>query len=345
MLNILDNLPDGLLECEAAELYDFLGGPTLIHIRGKKKEPLFLSVLLHGNEDTGWCAVQELLKNYKGKDLPRHLSLFIGNVEAARHNTRFLDQQPDYNRIWRLARNEEPTREYKMMQQVTNIMRRHKPFASIDIHNTTGVNPHYACVNRLDHRHFHLATLFSRTVVYFTKPETVQSSVFSEFCPAITVECGQPGQTNGISHAAEFLGACLHLSHIPDHNVKPQDIDLFHTVAIVKVLPDVSFSFQKDKCDIRFPYDMDHMNFRELPASSTMGWVEGRNDVPLDVRDEQGREVRDLYFEIIDGELRLRTSVMPCMLTLSEQAIRQDCLCYLMERYPITAAEGIAEIV
>lgn len=339
MLNVLNDLPESLLECEASDLHNHLGGPTLIHLKGKKKSPLFLSVLLHGNEDTGWCALRDLLKKYQNKTLPRGVSIFIGNVEAAKHNVRFLDGQPDYNRIWRVGSKERPSPEHKMMQQVANIMRQHKPFASIDIHNTTGINPHYACVNRLDHHFFHLATLFSRTVVYFVRPESVQSSVFSEFCPAITVECGQPGHANGVAHALEFLDACLHLSHIPDHDVRAHDIDLFHTVAIAKVLPEVSFCFKKEKCDIRFPYDMDHMNFRELPANTTFGWVNGQSDVPLDVRDEQGREVRDLYFEVKNGELKLRTPVMPCMLTVSAQAIRQDCLCYLMERYPITAAE------
>jgi hypothetical protein len=28
---------------------------------------------------------------------------------------------------------------------------------------------------------------------------------------------------------------------------------------------------------------------------------------------------------------------MPAMLTLDERIIRQDCLCYLMERYPLPA--------
>ena len=38
------------------------------------------------------------------------------------------------------------------------------------------------------------------------------------------------------------------------------------------------------------------------------------------------------YFEIRSGELRTRRPVMPSMLTMDEQVIRQDCLCYLMER-------------
>jgi hypothetical protein len=36
---------------------------------------------------------------------------------------------------------------------------------------------------------------------------------------------------------------------------------------------------------------------------------------------------------VVDGKIRLRVPVMPSMLTLDERVVRQDCLCYLMERY------------
>src|SRR5690606_973677 len=77
-----------------------LDGPTLIHIDGTRPLPLFVSVLLHGNEHTGWNAVRALLGRYHGRPLPRAVSLFIGNVQAARENRRFLPGQADFNRIW-----------------------------------------------------------------------------------------------------------------------------------------------------------------------------------------------------------------------------------------------------
>ena len=57
-----------------------------------------------------------------------------------------------------------------MMRDVVAQMRLRRVFASIDIHNNTGSTQHYACVNRLDPPFLHLATLFSRTVVYFRRP-------------------------------------------------------------------------------------------------------------------------------------------------------------------------------
>ena len=68
-------------------------------------------------------------------------------------------------------------------------------------------------------------------------------------------------------------------------------------------------------------------------AQAVLARVPG-DELRLEVRDESGYEVTDRYFEIADGELRTTLSFMPSMLAMDETAIRQDCLCYLMERYP-----------
>jgi hypothetical protein len=336
MLTEYHSLPEGLLACEAHQLHDLLPGPSLIHLPGDRPDPLFVSVLLHGNEDTGWYAVRDVLRGYQDKSLPRSMSLFIGNVEAAAQNARFLDHQYDYNRIWKMIDASEQTPEHKMAQQLIDIMSQRNVFASIDIHNNTGINPHYGCVNRLDHRYLHLATLFSRTVVYFTQPDTVLSLAFAALCPSVTVECGQPGQENGTSHARDYIDACLHLSEIPQHPVASHDIDLFHTVAIAKIPPGVSIGFGDEctDCDIRFVRDLDHLNFRELQADTRLGSLIPGLDDYICVQDEQGQDVTQRYFDYSNGELRVRTPVMPSMLTIKEKAIRQDCFCYLMERHP-----------
>ena len=104
MLTILDRLPAGFLDIEAHRLHTLFDGPTLVHLPGRLPEPLFVSILLHGNEITGLLAVQQLLKYYGDRQLPRSLSLLIGNIDAARARVRRLDTQPDYNRIWRGGR-------------------------------------------------------------------------------------------------------------------------------------------------------------------------------------------------------------------------------------------------
>ena len=327
-----EGLPAGLLERPAHELYQALDGPALIHLPGRQSRPLFVTVLTHGNEDTGWEALRLLLRRYVDQPLPRALSLFIGNVAAARHGLRHLDGQPDYNRVWR----GDGTPEHAMMRQVVERMREREVFASIDIHNNTGLNPHYACINRLEQPFLHLATLFSRTVVYFIRPDSVQSMAFSRICPAVTVECGKPGQSHGVEHVHDFVEAVLHLSAFPEHEVPAQDYDLFHTVATVTVPAELEFGFRvRPEYDLVFQPDIDRLNFRELPAGTALARVtNGR--AWLEVRDEAGAEVADRYFVREAGELRTRVPVMPSMLSLDERVIRQDCLCYLMERLPGT---------
>jgi len=339
MLNILDKVPERLLDLEAKDLHTLLPGPTLIHLEGRRIEPLFVSVLLHGNEDTGWLAIRELLKKYENQKLPRSLSVFIGNVKAARFFERFMDGQPDFNRIWddnELNRN---LPERAMAKQVVATMKARRVFASIDIHNNTGLNPHYACVRVLDHKHLYLANLFGRTVVYFLTPHEVQTEPFSKICPSVTVECGQPGEPSGVTHAFEFIDAVLHLSGFPSGEVNERDVDLFHTVAVAKVPESVSISFSDPGCDIQFLDDLDHLNFRELPAGTTLGWVKPDSNAGLDVFDDMGQSVSSRYFRIEDNELRTLKPIMPSMLTVSTTAIRKDCLCYIMERVPFPSGQ------
>ncbi len=344
MLNILEDLPAGLLEREAHELHEVLSGPTLIHLQGRRREPLLVTVLLHGNESTGWLAARELLRRYFGRALPRSLSLLIGNVTAARSGLRRLDDQPDYNRIWGAG----TSPHHAMARQVVAELRDRRVCASVDVHNNTGFNPHYACVNVLKHEYLHLATLFSRTVVYFRKPDTVQSLAMAEVCPAVTLECGQPGQPHGTEHVLDYLDACLHLAELPQHPVAAHDIDLFHTVAVLKVPVATSFGFEAEATDIWFATDLDRLNFRELPAGTVMGWVRHGDNGRLEAWDEEGNDVGARYFTVQDGQITTAVPVMPSMLTLDERVIRQDCLGYLMERYPLPrredtpAAEGVS---
>jgi succinylglutamate desuccinylase len=331
MLTQYDTVPPGLLDLQAAHLGEVLPGPALIHLPGRRTPPLFVSVLLHGNEDTGWLAAQLVLKKYAAVELPRALSLFIGNVEAARSGLRRLDGQPDYNRVWPGSEEGHPD-ELAMMQQVIDAMRARSVFASLDIHNNTGLNPHYACVNRLEPHFLHLASLFSRIVVYFIRPRGVQSAAFAELCPAVTVECGKPGTPGSVEHAAAFMEACLHLSEFPAHPVAPHDVDLFHTVATVKVPEQVSFGFGTPAVDIDFVPELDHFNFRELAHGDLLGRVRPDRPARLQAVDENGEDIGDHLFDYRKGEITLRRPLMPAMLTRDERVIRQDCLCYLMER-------------
>ncbi len=329
-LHQVEGFPRHLLAVPAGDLWRHLPGPTLFHIPGRRESPLFVSVLLHGNEDTGWQAVQEVLAR-AGGELPRALLLLVGNVAAARAGVRTLPSQADHNRVWPGAPGRESP-ESHVMAEVLEIARAAEPFASIDIHNNTGRNPLYACLTSLADDHLHAALPFGRTVVYFRRPLGVQSIAFAPICPAISLECGRVGETAGIAHAAGYLDALLALDRVPTRPVPAGDLDLMQTFAIVKVPPGATFSFDGSEADFRFRPDLDRLNFSQLPAGTGLGRLGTSGEKRLVIA--PGDDFLDVeeYCDYRDGEIVLSQPAIPAMLTLDPDAIRLDSLCYLMHR-------------
>ena len=333
MLNVIDTMPRRLLDTPAEDLHKILDGPTLMHLQGRAREPLFVSVLLHGNEFSGWEALRGFLQRYQDRDLPRSLSVFIGNVSAARYGLRHLDGQPDYNRVWSGS----GTAEHRMMQAVVETMRGRDVFASIDLHNNTGKNPHYACINRTDSRFIRLARMFSRIIVYFIRPDGVQSKAFAGLCPAVTLECGQPGETSGIEHAMEYLESCINMETLSDEPVNRDDVNIFHTIGIARVKQGVTLGFHGEGCDadLVLSREIESMNMQEIGPEHIIAEKVSTGFLPLTVTDESGNDVGSEYFSIRDGKLVNRRQIIPSMFTLNKDIIFDDCLCYLMEHYRV----------
>lgn len=327
----LDSLPAGLLTLASPRALDTLmPNPTLLHLQGKREPRLFISVLLHGNEDTGFFAIQQLLRKYQQQPLPRSLSVFFGNIAAARAGVRRLEGQPDYNRVWPTTTLPDSD-ETRLMAQVTAIMAAKGLFASIDVHNNTGKNPHYGCINVLDNRSLQLARLFAPLVVYFETPRGVQSMAMAQYCPAITVECGKPGVAHGVEHVLDFLDAALHLQELPDRPVAAHDLQIYQTLARVTLPEAYSFSFTDPSAEIQLLPALDRYNFSELAAGTLFATTQ-HPQARLLAWDDANNEVGEQFFSCEDGKIQLKQPLMPAMLTLDETIIRQDCLCYLMQR-------------
>ncbi len=329
-LSILDALPEGLLECSARDLYRLLDGPTLIELPGKSGAPLFVSVLMHGNEDSGLGAAQRILREYRSRSLPRPLMLMIGNVQAAREGKRRLPGQPDYNRVWPGAERDQNSTEARIMAQVRDRAIERKAFAAIDIHNNTGRNPHYSVICTRDRRVERLAAMFTRSAVLFRGLPGTQTASFGTTLPALTIECGQPGRDENAEAAARFVHLVLGLTDLSHAHDPKLELDLFHTLAQVKVKSDISLAGRVEGHWLRLDTDLDRMNFENAESGARIGST--NHPMPLEAIDEQGRDVAHDYFTVVQGRLQLKQSVVPAMLTSDEQIVRQDCLCYLMER-------------
>jgi len=333
MFTLYNKLPDGFFDIAPEDLHTILPGPSMIELEGEKNPPLFISTLLHGNETSGFYGLQTLLKKYEASNikLPRSLIIFIGNVFAAKESKRTLDSQLDFNRIWDGGQ----LPEYKMADEVKQFAIKKNVIAAIDIHNNTGENPYYACVNTLQDSFLNLAKLFSRKIVYFTNPHEVLTMAFKEFTTAVTLECGQSGNQLGLQRLVDFLDMVLRLESIPNTKVTDDDVAVFHSVTRITVPDDASIAFtQNDHADFTFVPNFEHLNFQELPEHSLLGWRKYHSQ-KLIVTDEQEQDVSDQFITYADKEIRTKRPVMPSMFCTTEKIIRQDCLGYFMQRYSL----------
>jgi len=329
----LNEIPAGFLDLDPRDFHTIFSGPTIIELAGVEKQPLFISTLLHGNETSGIFALQMLLKKYcaGNETLPRSVIIFLGNLSAAKDNLRALDGQPDYNRIW----GEGDTDVHTMAQEVKQFAKNKNIFACIDIHNNTGWNPYYGCINTLENQFLNLTKLFSRRVVYFIRPTEVLSIAFKEFTTAITLECGQSGDMMGIQRCVDFLEAVLLLDKIDDSPISNDEVSVFHSVAAVKVPDSSSMGFTANaQTDFRFVPNLESLNFMELPEHSLIGW-RSSSAHKLIVADEKGNDVADQFINYDGHEIRIKRPIVPSMLNVDERIIRQDCLGYFMQRYQL----------
>ncbi len=75
--------------------------------------------------------------------------------------------------------------------------------------------------------------------------------------------------------------------------------------------------------------------FKEIKAGTRLGKLHGEQTIHLNAWNNDGINIGEELFDYSNNEIRTKKPLMPAMLTLNEKVIRQDCLCYLMERYPL----------
>jgi succinylglutamate desuccinylase len=334
MLQVRHELPREFFSFTASDLHACFQGPTVIHLPGKRVPAVFISIMLHGNEDVGLKAVQMALAQYACQMLPRELILFVGNTEAAQYGLRKLPQQLDFNRVWP-GTDHVPSPLTEYMQRVVDYTKQAGAFVSLDLHNNTGANPHYSCINRVDSLSLQLALLFARTIVFFERPLGVQSAAMTELCPSITCECGKVGDAAGVERAARLIEACLQMLELPNHCPEKGDYHLLRTVATIKVNPNSSFGFggTNSMADLVLPDDLARLNFQPLLSGAVLGSQQPTANSTLMVFNEHDEDVTADYLAVVNNQVVLKQPVIPSMLTANSQVIRDDCLGYFMEEY------------
>ncbi|MBR9825683.1 MAG: peptidase M14 [Alphaproteobacteria bacterium] len=326
----LDQLPDRLLTLAPTEIRRVFPDPTLIHMPGGKGQPVFLSLLLHGNETTSFFVLQRLARWLRSHAQPRPLLIFVGNVHATEAGKRHLDGQPDFNRVW----NGGNTPTHHLAQRVLDRIKAARPFAAIDIHNNTGTNPFYGCINALSPDFLHLGALFGPTLVYFRNPPSVITMALCDLCPAITVEAGKPGEAAGIERAFDLVLDTLHLQAFRTKGLE-RDVKVFHTVGRMEIEDSQRFGFSPSSdAPLLFPEAMDHWNFCPKQAGERFAQLSEAGQ-PLRVFNAAREDITARFFERRPDGIYLTRDITPSMITLDSTIIRDDCFGYLMEEVEI----------
>jgi hypothetical protein len=77
--------------------------------------------------------------------------------------------------------------------------------------------------------------------------------------------------------------------------------------------------------------DIDRHNFERVAPGSLIGWV-ADGVWPVAARDASGCDLARELFEVRDGVLRARRSLIPIMMTTHAAVAESDCLFYTVDR-------------
>ena len=312
--------PD-VLECTAAQLASVLSGPTLFDLGKPDRDPLFVSVLLHGNETSGWEAVRKLFSRYPELTESSSVLVFVGNVLSAEQGVRKLDGQPDYNRVW----NGGTAAEHKLAEDVTAYVSSKKPWCAIDVHNNSGPNPHYSVITDLSPATRSLASSFSSLAILAKQPSGTLAQAFSEFCTSIAIEAGMPADPGSSERASTLMKQLLSEGKLVERS--SDSLEIFDNFVRVTVEPGVT---AKDHTFPKLNPELDEFNFKCLPAGSLVCSLRGHSP-GIRANDVELQDVTDQYFVIENSEVRLRRDVIMSMYTRDPLIAVQDCICYFLK--------------
>jgi hypothetical protein len=108
---------------------------------------------------------------------------------------------------------------------------------------------------------------------------------------------------------------------------------LYHTIARVTVPKTVSIGdITKDIC---LNPQLEEKNFHQILPGTEFASINSTKNKLIIVNSESHEDITDEYMEIKDDRILFRKPITLSMFTTSERAIRQDCVCYLMEKLHI----------
>lgn len=319
----------------AVEFLNTLSGPTHIHIRGEDSTRSRAAVtLLHGNEPSGLFALFELLKS--GLKPAVDIHFFVLNVDAAKQAPgfiyRMLPQHKDMNRCFaEPGGNSEPER---IARQLIERIRGLKPECVLDIHNTSGSSPAFGVTTFVDERHDALVSLFTHRMIVTDLRLGALMELSDDAMPIVTIECGGAMDLESNKLAAEGLTRYFLSTDVLSEQHGDMSLEVFHNPMRLELIAgkDIVYGDHELLEDgVTLLPTVENFNFGFVDSSNQLGFATGELRSLLTLKDNQGEERIDDYFELRETRLYPRKQIKLFMVTCNPEIARKDCLFYLVE--------------
>ena len=309
-----------------------LPGPVAWRVRGGDHTRVrVVTTLLHGNEPSGFLALQRWLRS--GPEPAVDVVCVVANVEAARETPAFTHRtvpgRPDLNRCF-LGPVEGV--EGRLARQILDLVERLKPEALVDLHNNTGHNPVYGVGIEPTPDALRLSAIFGRHFIWSHLTLGALLEAVS-VCPAVTIEVGKSGEESANRAALEGLTRFVEAEQLfAGGSFDPRGVQVLRMPMRAVLAPGrsvVMATVPHADADLTMPDDLDHRNFEVVEPGTRVGWARGESS-PLQLVDESGKDRAGEYFERRGDELVARRPFMPIMITMDAAVAAADCLFYVV---------------
>lgn len=294
------------------------------------------SVLVHGNEPSGFIAAFEFLK--KNITPVCNFSIIISSIRAAKWEPvfthRFVPGEYDLNRRFGLHRSgakDVHDTVSELAQHITEYIRSKSPSLIVDFHNTSGDGPPFAVSVQDTESIQAIAANFTDDMIITHL--VVGSLMEQEFgCPVITLECG--GATQRHSHEVALSGL-LTLAEQAEFTAKQQHpIRRYYHPTRIEALPGLSLSYGKNinhEVNITLIDTIERCNRDIIPANTLLGWLNRPLDDCLVAVSETNAVDITTIFVCEDSGLYTRVPLKMFMATPRSDLALSDCLFYVVE--------------
>ncbi len=320
-------------------------GLTVIDISGENKDEWrVISTLLHGDEPSGLIAIHRWLTSKNELPKPKtNIRIIISSVEAATYQHlfthRYLPDGVDLNRCFneksilnsKDGANKDIDGYIQRAKLIENAIREVNPKAIIDLHNTSGNGPAFAVSTLISPNVLSLASYFCDTLIL--SDISIGAMMELDFsCPVVTIECG--GSNDDQAHEVAFNGI-RQFAKCDSSCTLPQDkaVQILYKPLRLVIKADRKLSFSEhdeNYSGVTLRQNIEQFNYGGCCEGLLLGWLDDKGLENLEMLNDQGINVIENYFKLVDNKLVCATNLKIFMASNQSNIARSDCLFYVV---------------